>query len=91
MIYRWVFAILILCLVTTPSTASAKDPREVFATHDPNGRLPNTNIEKLGMLQVEGVSYSIYYLTFVNPESRHGQHRTAIIRNGNEFSGAYQC
>jgi hypothetical protein len=27
----------------------------------------------------------------VNPVSHHGQHRIAIIRNGNQFAGAYQC
>jgi hypothetical protein len=63
----------------------------VFSAHDPEGRLPNTDIREMGAVHVQGVTYSIYYLTFVNPVSRHGQHRIAIIRNGNQFAGAYHC
>lgn len=35
--------------------------------------------------------YEIYYLQFVNPVSRHGQQRIAIIKDGANFAGAYQC
>ena len=74
-----------------PSAVSAISPGNVFSAHDPEGRLPNTQIRELGAVHVKGATYSIYYLTFVNPISRHGQHRIAIIRNGSEFAGAYQC
>ena len=77
--------------VVMPPTAGAKSPEIVFSAHDPEGRQPNTHIRHLGALHVHGVTYSIYYLTFVNPVSHHGQHRIAIIRNGNQFVGAYQC
>ncbi|KRA82899.1 hypothetical protein ASD76_02070 [Altererythrobacter sp. Root672] len=73
------------------TAAGATSPRTVFSAHDPEGRLPNTHIRELGDVHVQGVTYSIYYLTFVNPSSRHGQQRIAIIRNGNHFAGAYQC
>ncbi len=42
-------------------------------------------------MKVEASTYVIYYLEFVNPVSRHGQQRIAIIKNGNSFAGAYQC
>ncbi len=63
----------------------------VFSAHDRDGRLPNTEIQELGVVNIQEDTYSIYYLTFVNPVSRHGQHRIGIIRNGNQFVGAYQC
>ena len=77
--------------MTAATEADAKNPRQVFAAHDPNGRLPNTKIERLGKVEASGARYSIYYLTFVNPASHHGQQRIAIIRNGRHFAGAYQC
>lgn len=79
-----------LALGASPALA-ANNPRAVFAAHDPEGRLPNTRIRKLGKLHVNRSTYSVYYLDFVNPVSLHGQQRIAIIRNGIEFSGAYQC
>ena len=80
-----------LCAMAAATAANAKSPRQVFAAHDPDGRLPNTKIERLGKVAVKGATYSIYYLTFVNPASHHGQQRIAIIRNGHHFAGAYQC
>lgn len=77
--------------MTLPGAATATSPKAVFAAHDPDGRLPNTDIQELGAIHLQEVTYSIYYLTFVNPNSHHGQHRIAIIRNGKQFGGAYQC
>jgi hypothetical protein len=72
------------------ATASTS-PRAVLAAHDPEQRLPHTVIRKLGAVRVRSATYSIYYLSFVNPASHHGQQRIAIIRNRTEFAGAYQC
>lgn len=66
-------------------------PRAVFARHDPERRLPHAHLEKLGTIRVRRVLYAIYYLDFSNPVSRHGQQRIAIIRNGTQFAGAWQC
>jgi len=67
------------------------DPRTVLTQHDPQGRLPNTKISKLGTIQVKTATYSIYYLDFSNPVSLHGLQQIAIIRNGTQFMGAYVC
>lgn len=79
-------------LLGMPVAASpAANPRPVFAAHDPHGRLPNTTIRKFGTVTVQASTYAIYYLEFINPVSRHGQQRIAIIKNGRSFAGAYQC
>jgi len=81
-------------LIPFPAAAEqvvSTNPRAVFARHDPGGRLPNTDIRELGMIRIHGTIYSIFYLNFVNPVSRHGQQRIAIIKNGTEFAGAYEC
>jgi hypothetical protein len=89
---RWlVLMIVILSILAQPALAREENPRTVFAKHDPQGRLPNTNIQKLGTVRVKSTIYSIYYLDFSNPVSPHGQQRIAIIKNGTEFSGAYEC
>jgi hypothetical protein len=67
------------------------DPRTVFARHDPQSHLPNTKIRKLGVVRVKAAAYDIYYLDFSNPVSLHGLQQIAIIRNGNQFAGAYTC
>lgn len=90
MVDRSKLLIVALALIASPSLA-APNPRAVFAAHDPEGRLPNTQIRKLGSLHVHQSTYSIYYLNFVNPVSLHGQQRVAIIKNGSQFVGAYQC
>lgn len=74
-----------------PAVAEAPDPRIVFAQHDPQGRLPNTSIQKLGVIRVRTTTYSIYYLDFSNPVSLHGLQHIAIIKNGTQFAGAYVC
>lgn len=78
-------------IATMASAAASKAPSQVFAAHDPEGRLPHTTIERLGQIRVDTATFTIFYLTFVNPVSRHGQHRIAIIRNGEQFIGSYQC
>ena len=86
--------ILFACLMSVASpdaSANAADPRTVFARHDPQGRLPNTKIRKLGVVRVKAATYDIYYLDFSNPVSLHGLQQIAIIRNGNQFAGAYTC
>lgn len=83
--------ILVTDVEKSPDSKEPPSLEELFAEHDPYGRLPNTKILKLGELIVSPNVYAIYYLTFVNPVSRHGQHRIAIIRNSTEFMGAYQC
>jgi hypothetical protein len=89
---RWlVIAFTALMLGKTVAASPAANPRSVFATHDPYGRLPNTAIRKLGAVRVKESTYVIYYLEFVNPASHHGQQRIAIIKNGKIFAGAYQC
>ena len=82
---------LFLWVIAVPAPAGAANPRTVFAQHDPEGRLRNTEIKELGTIHVRGATYSIYYLEFSNPVSLHGQQRIAIIRNGAQFAGAYEC
>jgi hypothetical protein len=85
------FSCVALWAMTLTAAAGAASPRTVFSTYDPDGRLPNTDIRELGAVHVQDATFSIYYLSFVNPVSRHGQHRIAIIRNGDQFAGAFQC
>jgi len=82
---------LFVAAAPSPLSATTSAPRAVFAAHDAEGRLPHTSIRKLGAVRVRSASYSIYYLTFVNPISHHGQQRIAVIKNGIHFAGAYQC
>lgn len=82
---------IFLSIIALPAPASAANPRTVLAQHDPQDRLPNTDIRKLGVIRVGTITYSIYYLDFANPVSLHGQQRIAIIKNGTHFAGAYQC
>lgn len=89
---RWLVLLFAVFLFGAPVAVSPADNAvSVFAANDPNGRLPNTAIRKLGTVRVKASTYAIYYLEFVNPVSRHGQQRIAIIKNGTSFSGAYQC
>ncbi|MBS0477510.1 MAG: hypothetical protein JSR28_20460 [Proteobacteria bacterium] len=89
---RWlIIAFVAFMLGTTMAASSVPSPRSVFADHDPYGRLPNTAIRKLGTVRGKASAYVIYYLEFVNPVSRHGQQRLAIIKNGKSFAGAFQC
>jgi hypothetical protein len=83
--------LLFLWLTASPAAGRPPDPRLVFAKHDPNGRLPNTDIRKLGTIRVGSVKYGLYYLDFSNPVSLHGMQQIAIIRNGDQFVGAYRC
>jgi hypothetical protein len=78
-------------LISVPAPIGATNPRAVFAQHDPQGRLPNTTIRKLGVVRVKATTYTIYYLDFSNPVSLHGMQQIAIIKNGSQFAGAYQC
>ena len=87
----WPIVALAFCLGGAANSNRADLARTVFASHDPNGRLPNTKIEWRGTVRVEGSQFAIYYLEFINPVSRHGQQRIAVIRNAKEFMGAYQC
>ena len=89
--YRLKIFAAALLIGATASAAAAKDPSEIFAAHDPHGRLPNTSIERLGEIKVDRATFAIFYLTFVNPDSQHGQQRNAIIRNDNQFEGSFQC
>ena len=88
-------AVTFLAAVGAPATAAAAGrstgPRTVFAKHDPQGRLPNTRIHRLGTIRVRNSAYAIYYLDFSNPVSLHGQQRIAVIKNGGTFMGSYQC
>jgi hypothetical protein len=83
--------ILATASIANPSVAHALSPRAVLAKHDPQKRLPNTNIERLGTIRVGNVEYAIYYLSFTNPVSRHGQERIAVIKNRTTFVGSHQC
>ena len=88
----WAFLGAISVLATAlPASGHAPDPRAVFARHDPQHRLPNTLIKKLGVIRVKSATYDIYYLDFSNPVSLHGMQQIAIIRNGNQFAGSYEC
>lgn len=82
---------LLLAATTALASPRAPDPKAVFARHDPEGRLPNTDIRKLGVVRVKGATYDIYYLDFSNPVSQHGMQQIAIIKNGVGFAGAYRC
>jgi len=88
---RGLFLLACLFAIALPASARGLDPRSVFARHDPQGRLPNTKIRKLGVVHVRAASYSIYYLDFSNSASLHGLQQIAVIKNGTEFVGAYQC
>lgn len=90
---RWSLfsALLFLPTATQARPEHGLSPREVFAQHDDVGRLAHTKITKLGIIRAEGARYSIYYLEFVNPASHHGMQQIAIIKNGREFAGSYQC
>ena len=88
---RWLGHLAIVLIAASPAPVSAANPRAVFARYDPQGRLPNTAIRKLGAVRVRSTTYSIYYLNFSNPVSLHGLQQIAIIRNGTQFAGAYQC
>jgi len=89
---RWLVLFFAMTLSGAPAAAtSVDDARSVFAAHDADGRLPNTVIRKLGTVRVKTSTYSVFYLKYVNPVSRHGQQRIAIIKNGISFAGAYQC
>jgi hypothetical protein len=85
------FGLLLLTSALEARPEHALDPRAVFAKNDHNGRLANTKITELGIIRTKGVRYSVYYLEFVNPISHHGMQQIAVIRNGKEFSGSYQC
>ena len=87
---RWIIAFLLgVAALTHPAVGA--NPRSVLARHDPQHRLPHTEIRKLGVVRVGTVRYSIYYLDFANPVSLHGMQQIAIIRNAREFAGAYEC
>lgn len=89
---RWIVLSFAAFFFGMPVGASTADnPKSVFAAHDPEHRLPNTAIRMLGTVRVNASRYAIYYLEFVNPVSRHGQQRIAIVKNGAIFAGAYQC
>jgi hypothetical protein len=77
--------------VAVPSFGHVVNPRTVFARHDPEHRLLNTKISKLGVIRVGTATYDIYYLDFSNPVSLHGIQQIAIIRNRTQFAGAYIC
>ena len=67
----------------------AQDARALFAKHDEDGRLANTDIEKVGDIHVGSRTFSIFDLNFTNPVSRHGMQHVAILE-GQKFLGAYQ-
>jgi CxxC motif-containing protein (DUF1111 family) len=73
------------------SSIHAQSPREVFALHDPQHRMPNTSISRVGQVHVGDVVFAVYFLNFVNPVSRHGQQRVAVIKNGKMLAGSVQC
>lgn len=81
----------VVAVASPVAPVGAADPRAVFARHDPYGRLPNTKIRKLGVIRVKAVTYDIYYLDFSNPVSLHGLQQIAIIKNEDQFAGAYVC
>jgi hypothetical protein len=83
------FASLAFGCATSEEPTAATTARQIFSSHDPHGRFPNTKITKVGTIDAEKQSYEIYELNFVNPVSRHGQQRVAIIQNS-KFVGSYQ-
>jgi hypothetical protein len=83
------FASLAFGCTTNEEPTAAKTARLIFSSHDPHGRFPNTTITKVGTIDAEKRRYDIYELNFVNPVSRHGQQRVAIIQNS-KFIGSYQ-
>ncbi|MBL8656461.1 MAG: hypothetical protein JNJ92_03765 [Altererythrobacter sp.] len=89
---RWIVLSFAAFLLSPPVAASTADnARTVFAAHDPENRLPHIAIKQLGTVRVRAATYRIYYLEFVNPATRHGQQRIAIVKNGTSFAGTYQC
>jgi hypothetical protein len=90
--FRQVIAGLLLATASVPIEAAYPvGPRALFAKYDPEGRLRNTTIERLGTIRIGNSTFAIYYLNFTNPRSRHGQQRITIVKNGNRFIGSYQC
>jgi hypothetical protein len=91
MMRGWAFPLIVGLAAMISAPVSAADPRTVFSHHDPESRLPNTHISKLGVVHVGDVRYDIYYLDFENPVSLHGMQQIAMIRNGTRFAGAFEC
>ncbi|WP_162789501.1 hypothetical protein [Altererythrobacter sp. ZODW24] len=67
---------------------SIEQAHAVFSQNDCCGRLDNTKIVKVGDAKVGKRIYSVFDLDFINPKSRHGMQRIAIIE-GDQFRGSY--
>ncbi len=68
--------------------ASRSTPADLFITHDCCGRLAHSQITKVGEIRSGGRTFAIYSLWYVNPQSRHGMKRLAVVE-GRRFRGSY--
>lgn len=80
-------------LTASGATAAAPKPVEplaakIFARFDCYGRLAHTQITEVGEIRSKRRTFTIYNLWFVDPQSRHGMKRLAIIE-GAVFRGSY--
>jgi hypothetical protein len=84
-----IMSLLVFACTTGDEPVASLSAGQIFSSHDPEGRFSNTIMSKVGTIVSERRRYEIYELKFVNPVSRHGQQRVAIIQNSN-FIGSYQ-
>jgi hypothetical protein len=65
------------------------DNKQILSLHDPERRFASTKFRKVGVLESAEKQFEIYELNFVNPISRHGMQRVAIVEDS-RFIGSYQ-
>jgi hypothetical protein len=81
-------ALAILGAAWAAQAAPRQSEARLFEKHDCCGRLAHSKITKVGDIRSGGRTFTIYSLWFVNPQSRHGMRRLAIVE-GSRFRGSY--
>jgi hypothetical protein len=75
--------------VAPPQAVSLADAKRVFSAHDCCDRYINTDFYRVGALRARGRIFTIFQMSFANPESRHGMQHVAIL-DGMRLVGTYQ-
>ncbi len=75
--------------VAPPQAVSISDAKRVFAAHDCCDRYINTDVYRVGALRARGRIFTVFHLTFINPESEHGTEHVAIL-DGLRLLGTYE-